>query len=227
MCSRYSFSDDLDELIRVLRVEPIPLEPRYNVSPLSGAPVVVQRQGEAPCIEQMQWGLVPWWARDDSGAAKMTTAPSETVAERPALRSAYHQRRCLVIADGFYEWARDEESRQPWRFALDEGGSLMVLAGIWESWRPLGAPAPLYNYSILTTSANPTVAGIHDRMPVILDQENWAVWLNPTTAAEVLASLLRPWPQALTAFPVTPRLEDSNFQSRECHQPHLANGRVH
>ena len=88
MCSRYSFSDDLDELIRVLRVEPIPLEPRYNVSPLSGAPVVVQRQGEAPCIEQMQWGLVPWWARDDSGAAKMTTAPSETVAERPAQPAA-------------------------------------------------------------------------------------------------------------------------------------------
>ncbi|HYF37291.1 MAG TPA: SOS response-associated peptidase [Prosthecobacter sp.] len=222
MCSRYSFSDNLDELVRVLRVETIPLERRYNVAPLSSGPVVVQRPGELPRIELMQWGLVPWWARDASGAAEMSTAPAETVAERAALRSGYHQRRCLVIADGFYQWGGSHEPRQPWRFTLNGGGaSLMLLAGIWESWRPLGAPAPLYTYSILTTTANAAVAGVHDRMPVILEEKNWSLWLNPTTPPDTLAALLRPWPHSLTVFPATPRLEDPLFQGKECHEPHL------
>ena len=222
MCSRYSYSDQLDELIRVLGVESVPLGRRYNVTPLSGAPVVVQRQGEAPRVELMQWGLVPWWAQDDSGADKMTTAASETVAQLPALRSAYHQRRCLVIADGFYQWPQGPQPLQPWRFTLGGGAPLMVMAGIWESWRPLGAPAPLHTYSILTTTANASVAHIHDRMPVVLPEESWPVWLKPEMPAEHLAHLLRPWPEAMEAFPVTPRLADPSFQGKECHAPHLA-----
>jgi putative SOS response-associated peptidase YedK len=125
-----------------------------------------------------------------------------------------------VITDGFYEIGDEAMARPPWRFSFGQGRELMLLAGIWESWRPLGAREPLHTYCILTTRANPAVAEVHHRMPVILGPQDWSAWLNPLTPAESLTALLRPWPEPLHGTPVTPRVRDPLFEGRECHEPH-------
>lgn len=174
------------------------LRPRYNIAPSQQIAVVRKSEsgGEhagnfSREVRAMRWGLVPSWAKDPKTGFKMINARGETVLEKPAYREAFKRRRCLIPADGFYEWQTEGRRKTPFRFALADG-SPFAFAGIWERWKqPDGRW--LESCSILTTSANDLVRGIHDRMPVILDRRHYDAWLTaPPSEAERLCELLLP-----------------------------------
>ncbi|MCO6418410.1 SOS response-associated peptidase [Siccirubricoccus sp. KC 17139] len=157
-------------------------------------------------LDPLRWGLVPRWAKDASGAARMINARAETLTEKPAFREAFARRRCLVTADGFYEWPQEGRTRQPFAVALRDGAPI-AFAGLWEGWRaPDGSI--LRSCTIVTTAANAKLAALHPRMPVILPQAAWPLWLGESRAtAQELQSLLRPCPaEVLLAWPVNLRV---------------------
>ena len=204
MCGRYTITSPLDAIRALFNVDERPnLAPRFNVAPTQLVPVV--RPGDTPsgrALVQLRWGLIPHWAKDARIGAKMINARAETVADTAAFREAYAKRRCLIVADGFYEWRRDGKQKQPFRFVLADGGPF-AFAGLWSRWRdPAGET--IESCTIITTAANAVVAPIHARMPVILAPDNYARWLDPANDAR---PLLRPFPaEALTAYPVSPRV---------------------
>ncbi|MFM7321748.1 MAG: SOS response-associated peptidase [Armatimonadota bacterium] len=207
MCGRFTQHHDQSELEARFRAvgSLFPIEPHWNIAP--GQPIValVPHGPEGVrLLEPLRWGLVPSWARDDSIGNRLINARSETAAEKPSFRTALKRRRCLIPADGFYEWERS--TRQPWHAHLREGG-LFAMAGLWEEWlAPDGSP--LRTAAILTTEANPLVAKIHDRMPVILSREDEAAWLAPgELSAEVRERICRPLPaEAMAMVPVHRRV---------------------
>jgi putative SOS response-associated peptidase YedK len=209
MCGRYFQQRGPASVARYFEtVNPLPnFAASWNRAPTQDA-MVVRRHPEtgARHLDPLRWGLVPRWAKDASGAAKMINARSESVAEKPAFREAFRKRRCLVTADGFYEWRTDGKSKQPYAVALADGAP-MALAGLWEGWRaPDGSI--LRTCTIVTTEANEKLAAMHHRMPVILPREAWGRWLGEVPAeAEDLLALLRPCPaEMVVAWPVTPRV---------------------
>ena len=165
-------------------------KPRFNIAPGQFAPVIRLDDGK-PRGNDLRWGLIPCWAKDAKIAFQCINARSETVAEKPAFRSAFKSRRCLVPADGFYEWLPRSKVKLPYRFVRPAGESF-VFAGIWESWQPPGAAQPLLTFTILTTTPNPEVAPIHDRMPVVFDSPAASRWLHPDLGKVELLSLLKP-----------------------------------
>ena len=187
MCGRY-FLDTLPELLQTqFQVHKYPVYPaRYNIKP-SQQVSAVRSAGDTNEVFEARWGLVPAWARDSKIGYKMINARSETAAEKPAFRSAFKQRRCLVPASGFYEWQTIDGVKQPIEFAASEGA--LGLAGLWERWRdPSGAD--LLTLTILTTDANALVAPVHDRMPVIVEPAHYGQWLRGDAAQA--AELLQP-----------------------------------
>jgi putative SOS response-associated peptidase YedK len=184
---------ELDELVEVFDAPPLHGVdlglPRYNVAPTQDAPIVaVGRNGRR--IAGFRWGLVPFWADDPSIGNRMINARSESVATKPAFRRAFERRRCLVPADGFYEWQRPETGRGPkrpfWIHRPDERP--FALAGLWERW---GAEEdPLLSFTVLTTRANDWMRPIHDRMPVLLPRETWERWLDRDSDTSELADVL-------------------------------------
>lgn len=218
MCGRYSLAQPTQLISRRFRLDEMIAEPapRYNIAPTEEAAVVV---GEAArrILRAMKWGLVPSWAKDPSIGARLINARSETLEEKPAFRSAYRRRRCLVLADGFYEWRPSPSGRGklPVRFVLADGEPF-ALAGLWEEWRP-AAGEPLRTFTIVTTAANARVAACHDRMPVVLRPEGEEVWLAPESGREALAALLTPYPEAeMRDYPVSPRVNSAAHDSPEC-----------
>jgi putative SOS response-associated peptidase YedK len=157
----------------------------------------------------LRWGLIPSWAKEAGIGARMINARAETLADKPAFRAAFRARRCLIAADGFYEWAAcGQGPKQPYRIVLRAGGCF-AFAGLWESWRDPAQPgqAAVESCTIITTTANCTLQPIHARMPVILDPADFGRWLDPRTAAADLRALLRPLPdETLTAYPVSTRV---------------------
>jgi len=166
--------------------------PRYNIAPTQPVPVIRQHPKEpVRQLSQMKWGLIPSWAKDSSGAARMINARSETAAMKPAFRDAMKLRRCLVPADGFYEWQRRGSAKQPFCFEVDDGG-LFAFAGLWDGWKN-GEGQWVKSCSILTTSPNAVTSAIHDRMPVILNPDSYDLWLDPgMTKVEAVSDLLSP-----------------------------------
>jgi putative SOS response-associated peptidase YedK len=191
--------------------------PRYNIAPTQAVPVIRQNL-EEPRREMslICWGLVPSWAQGVSGAAALINARSETAATKPAFRDALKFRRCLVPADGFYEWQRVGNVRQPYCFAIREG-ELFAFAGIWESWRG-GDGRALETCSILTTTANALTQAIHERMPSILDSDSYDLWLDPgMTDAATASEMLRPYDaQPMRSYPVSTRLNQVANDDPEC-----------
>jgi putative SOS response-associated peptidase YedK len=167
--------------------------PRFNIAPTQQVPVIRQHPKEpVRQISSMRWGLVPSWAKDTTGAARMINARSETAATKPAFRDSLKFRRCLIPADAFYEWQRTSTSKQPFCFEVDDGG-LFAFAGLWERWRdPSGQWVK--SCSILTTTPNAMTSAIHDRMPVILEPENYDLWLDPGMQnVAAISELLKPY----------------------------------
>ena len=176
----------------------------YNVAPTKSVRVVVQRHPvdadgtrDASRIERtvrvMRWGLVPSWAKDQSVGARMINARAETAAAKPAFRKALAGRRCLLPADGWYEWRREGKIKQPY-FVTGMDKSSLALAGVWEFWRPADGTETLVTTAVLTTEAVGPLAEIHERMPLVLAPDAWSAWLDPDAgaAAEQVAGLLRP-----------------------------------
>ncbi len=182
--------------------------PSWNVAPTQDS-LVVRRNPEngARSLDGLRWGLVPRWARDESGGARLINARADGVASKPSFRDAFARRRCLVPADGFYEWRQEGPGpKQPYAVALRDGEP-MALAGLWEGWkRPDGGW--LRTYAIVTTEANPKMSALHQRMPVILGRDDWNAWLGEREANdEALMALLRPCPDDwLRAWPVDKRV---------------------
>lgn len=215
MCGRYFQGRDPAELADYLDAPGPPpnLAPSWNVAPTQDAPVV-RRHPETGTrhLGALRWGLVPRWAGDVSVGARMINARAETVAEKPAFRDAYRRRRCLVVADGFYEWSQEAPSegmkpppKQAWAVARADGAP-MVLAGLWEGWRGPGGEV-VRSFAIVTTDAAAAIAHIHHRMPVILAPADWPRWLGEADPDGDPADLLRPCPPGTVRhWPVSSRV---------------------
>ncbi len=196
MCGRFCLTTPpkvLQRLLPELMIDAAANEgfvPRYNIAPLQ--PILAVLNTPVPRLSVLRWGLIPAWARDASLASRMINARAETLADRPAFRAAYRKRRCLIFADGFYEWKKGaRKAREPFYFFRQDRLPL-ALAGLWEQWSPGQGQGPELTATIITTVANALVAPVHARMPVILPEEAWERWLAPDTAAE--ADCLAPYP---------------------------------
>lgn len=203
MCGRYSLTTPLESVTNLFGFGERPnLAPRYNIAPTQDVLAVVG-DGETVHGVMMRWGLVPSWAKDIDIGVRMINARSETVAEKPAFRSAFKNRRCLLPADGFYEWQKTKTGKQPFRIAMS-GNTVFAFAGLWEQWTsPDGSE--LQSCSIVTTTATPLLSPIHGRMPVILKPQDYALWLNG--APQEAGVLMQPYQGAeLQAYPISNRV---------------------
>jgi putative SOS response-associated peptidase YedK len=184
--------------------------------------VTTDRQG-APRGELLRWGFVPSWAKGPNTGLKMINARVETVAERPAFRRAFERFRCLIVADGFYEWRREPTRKQPFHVTRSDGEAF-AFAGLWSIWYD-DAGDRLRSCTILTTAPNATVAALHDRMPVILNRRDEAEWLDPSTRPERLYELLAGLGDTETAVrPVGPAVNDARYDGPECLAPATLTG---
>ncbi len=191
--------------------------PRYNIAPTQPVPVIRQNPKE-PIRELslLRWGLIPSWAKDSSVAAQMINARSETAGTKPAFRDALKFRRCLIPADGFYEWQRTGKTKQPYCFEVNEGEPF-AFAGIWDRWRdPMGNAVE--TCSILTTTPNAVTSTVHDRMPVILDPDNYDLWLDPgMTNIAAISEMLKPFDALLMrCYPISTRINHVANDDEEC-----------
>lgn len=226
MCGRYVQSSspaDLAETFHVDEVRVDEAEPDFNVSPRRELPVVLERD-DTRVLERLRWGLVPSWAKDLSIGDRMINARAETVASKPAYKRAFAKRRCIVPADGFFEWqvVPDRKQKQPW-FIFGHDRRPLAFAGLWEAWRDPGDPdAPwVVSFVIVTTDSNDRLAPIHDRMPVILPESRWDAWLDPENHdVESLASLLVPAPDdALDLYEVSTAVNRPQQHGAELVEP--------
>ena len=163
---------------------------RYNIAPSLSVPVIRQSPEGRRVVSLLQWGLIPNWSKDASIGLKLANARAETVAEKPSFRSAFRSRRCIVPASGFYEWKSEGRNKQPYYFRYRSGDPLAI-AGLWESWRDSTGNI-VRTFCVITTTANTTVAPVHDRMPVLLAPSDFAEWLDPDTKGHDVAALLVP-----------------------------------
>lgn len=205
MCGRYASSASIDELVEEFDVEQVvPGLPgaSWNVAPTDVVRAVVERRAadtdvRVRSLVPMRWGLVPYWSDSPTGAARLINARSETAADKPSFRSAYRRRRCLLPADGYYEWQKLGSRKQPW-FVHRADGHQLAMAGLWETWVDRDVPEDdpsrlLVTCTVLTTSATDELGHVHDRMPVTVRPEAWEAWLDrdlqePDEIAGLLAS---------------------------------------
>lgn len=188
MCGRFTLTVSGAELAELFGVPDLAhLQPRYNVAPGQLIATVRHPVGKGAELAMLKWGLIPAWAKDPGAGARMINARAETVAEKPAFRSAFRQRRCLIPADGFYEWQKMPDGKQAWLIRQSEH-SAFGIAGLWESWQnPDGATVE--TCTLLTTSANQTMQRIHHRMPVMLPAAVHERWLDPENTIDDMATL--------------------------------------
>jgi len=223
MCGRYSLATPagVDLRSRFALGESVEIRRRFNVCPGDDVlAVTTSKQGE-PRGDILRWGLVPFWAKDPATGYKMINARAETVAEKPAYRDALRTRRCLIVADGFYEWEKrpshpPRRSKQPWHVTRTDGAPF-AFAGLWAVWHGEGDEV-LRTATIITTDANATLRDVHDRMPVMLpDQAAEEAWLDHATPAGVVHELLAPLPDTLTARrAVGPAVNDARHDEPDC-----------
>ncbi len=190
MCGRYTMTSP-DDLVHEFGLFELPfnLKPRYNIAPTQETPVILG--GESLQLKLFRWGLVPSWSEDAKGAARMINARAETVHEKPSFRDAFVSRRCLVCTDGFYEWKREGKSRLP-HLMRRKSKRPIAFAGIWERF-VTARDEELFTFAALTTEANAMMSPIHHRMPVIIEPDDYARWLDPSIRGRnALDDLLRP-----------------------------------
>jgi putative SOS response-associated peptidase YedK len=202
MCGRFVLKATPAELITHFGLdECVDLKPRYNIPPGTEIAAIRQSPEGKRVLHQLKWGLVPHWAKDPGIGSKLNNARGESVAEKPSFREAFKRRRCLIPADGFYEWKAEGKLKQPYYISLPEP---FAMAGLWESWKaPDGSI--LRTCCVITTGPNAVMEPIHDRMPVIIAPENWGRWLS--APVEEVAELVRPYPaDSMLAWPVSRRV---------------------
>lgn len=219
MCGRYSLAtpDPARLRERFPLAESVAIEPHYNIAPGTDVLAVTTDRDGRPRGESLRWGLVPSWAKDIRTGLKMINARAESLADRPAYRSAFERFRCLIPADGFYEWQTiaGERRKQPFHITREDG-SLFAFAGLWSVWHR-GEPDELRSCTIITTAANAAVTPIHDRMPVILSREAEEPWLAHHAPPELLQELLHGLPaERMVLRPVGPAVNDARYDGPEC-----------
>ena len=200
MCGRYSLTTPAEAVRALFGYEARPnLRPRYNIAPTDAVLVVRPAKDQGPREPaMMRWGLVPWWAKDIKIGAKTINARAETVASKPAFRDAFRERRCLVAADGFYEWRKECKLRRPFRIVRRDGNPF-AFAGLWDRFSPAEGEA-IDSFTIITTEANALLRPLHARMPVMLDAADYDAWLDASAGAPSLHALLRPFADSELAF---------------------------
>lgn len=220
MCGRFTRKENLQRLAEQLGLKVLPpLRPRYNIAPSQLVACVrtnlETRQRE--CTE-LKWGLVPSWAKDPGIGNQLINARGETVAEKPAFRQAFKQQRCLVLADGFYEWKREGKAKQPYYIRFKDNRPF-AFAGLWE--RCEKQDSPLETCALITTGPNALMEPIYTRMPVILVAKDYDDWLDPSLqTVERLNALLRPFPaEDMEAYPVSPIVNNPRNDQPECVMP--------
>ncbi len=221
MCGRFSLTAPGQLWFEIFGLpDPPAWAPRYNIAPTQpvAAVLVPPDQGQRQ-FRLLQWGLIPSWAKDPGVGADMINARAEMAATKPAFRAAFRRRRCLVLADGFYEWSRQGRKKQPFCIRLRDGRPF-AFAGLWEHWeRPEGGA--IDSCALLTTEPNALIQPLHHRMPVILDPEAYELWLDPAVQeVDVLQTFLRPYPpEEMTAYAVSTRVNNPANDSPECIEP--------
>ncbi|MCH9013112.1 MAG: SOS response-associated peptidase, partial [Proteobacteria bacterium] len=211
MCGRYSLTTPVEAVRKVFDFPERPnLAPRANIAPSQDIAAVRLASGESGEVGRrfvwLRWGLIPAWAKDPAIGNRTINARAETLAEKPAFRAAFRERRCLIVADGFYEWKTEAGGKQPYRITLVDGGPF-ALAGLWERWADPHGGAAIESCTIVTTEANTLIKEIHPRMPVILAPGAFDPWLDPATPGAEAQGLLGPYPsEALTYYRVSPRI---------------------
>jgi len=219
MCGRFALHHPAGEITARFGIEQVALElsPRFNIAP--SQPVAIIRQRQHRTLEECKWGLVPVWAKDPAIGNRLINARAETLSEKPAYRAAFRYRRCLIPASGFYEWKKEGKNRIPTYIYLKESPPF-ALAGLWEEWRtPEGDLLP--TCTIVTTQANPFMAPIHSRMPLILAPDQEPLWLDPQVQDPArLAPLLQPYPpEEMAAHPVSRQVNTATFDNPACILP--------
>jgi len=234
MCGRYTAVKNFDQLAKKAGafMRGVLYVPRYNIAPTQLAPVIFQ-DGRQPAVKLMRWGLIPCWAKDESSDGILVNARVETLANRAAFRESFKRRRCLVPADGFYEWKEREGQRQPFRVVL-RSGEPFCFAGLWDRWiRPsasehavasqAGAPSgeTIESFTIITRAANAAVAHLHNRMPVILAPEQFTSWLagDGPPATGQRAALEHPLDEPLKIYPVSNLVNRPKAEDPRCLEP--------
>lgn len=224
VCGRFVSSSKPDELAGYFAAEVTPgaeLAANWNVAPTSEV-YVVHHDGRARRLDAFRWGLLPPWAKDRSVGARMINARAETLADKSAFRQAFARRRCIVPADGFYEWTKvaGHKRKQPWYIHRPDGEPY-AFAGLWERWRPGPEEPWTLSCTIITGAANETMAALHDRMPIVLPPDRWASWLDPEVSdLEVLGALLVPTPAQLVSFhPVSIEVNTATNQGPQLVEP--------
>ena len=226
MCGRYVQASSPDLLAERFGVDEVRIddhEPHYNVAPRAEVPAVRQRKG-VKVLSQLRWGLVPSWAKDPKVGDRQINARAESVDDKPAYRTAFAKRRCLIPADGFYEWQKLPAKRKQPMFIHLRTGEPMAFAGLWEIWKDPEAEGEdegwLRTCAIVTTDANELLAPIHDRMPVILPESVWDTWLDPEADPDQLRGLLVPArDDDLVVYPVSPLVNKADNDGPELVQP--------
>jgi putative SOS response-associated peptidase YedK len=202
MCERFYITAKAVDIKKAFKVDSAPeFGPRYNIAPTQSSPIVVA-VGKLREVHLARWGLVPSWSRDLSRVSRMANAPAETIEDKPAFRTPFHTQRCLVPANGYYEWRGAGAKKQPYKIAL-RTGALLAFGGIWEKWTP-ETGEPVETFSIITTQANKLVNEISERMPVIIAPTDYSRWLaGPVAMAK---KLLTPFTGGMTINPVSERV---------------------
>lgn len=219
MCGRFTLTQSTQAVAQRFGVQFVLFEclPRYNIAPSQPVAVVLQNGGRR--LEACRWGLVPFWAKDLEMGSRLINARAETLAEKPAFKYSLARRRCLIPADGFYEWRKEGNRRIPVYIRRRDGG-LFAFAGLWDEWQsPDGSP--LRTCTIITTEPNALIAPIHHRMPAILKPEHETLWLDPSLKEPTqLLAVLQAYPETeLEAYPVSARVNSPNHDDPSCIQP--------
>lgn len=219
MCGRYTLTrlENLLQYFPWVKEKP-PGSPRYNIAPTQ--PVLAITNTHSDHFEPMHWGLIPSWAKDPAIGSRMINARAETLADKPAFRTALRRRRCLVPADGFYEWRKDGPKLKTPMYIRMKGGRPFAFAGLWDVWHsPDGSP--LLSCTLITTKPNTVVESIHDRMPVILREADYQRWLaRDEQEGEAMTDLLAPYPaEEMEAFPVSRLVNSPANESPDCVRP--------
>ena len=212
MCGRFAFYSPSEAAAALFGVsESVEVQPRYNIAPTQFIAAIRNGENRERELVMLRWGLVPFWAKDPSIGNKMINARAETVAEKPAYRAAYRHRRCIVLADGFYEWHKDGDVKTPYFISL-ASGEPFALAGLWENWADKDSGESLQTTTLITTAANDFMAPLHHRMPVILESNMAGEWLAGSTDLLDDVAAITP---ALQAWPVDRRVNNARNEGEE------------
>lgn len=218
MCGRFSQTKPSEIIAQAFCIADVPsLMPRYNIAPTQTIGTVLQTADDSQRqFKMLHWGLIPGWAKDEKMGAKLINARAETVTEKPAFRTAFRKRRCLIVADGFYEWQHKNGQKQPFYFCMQDEQPF-AFAGLWEVWK--NGDKQITSCTILTTEANDLLKPIHDRMPVILAPKDYNLWLDSTVKTELLPSLLKPYSsEEMNSYAVSKLVNNPSNDNDKCIQ---------